>query len=145
MEFITEDYGRGTAWIGDKQLICFGCKSLDHLTGLCPFTSLSGWLGPAPQSVTTDEHNMVERDRGCPRKSGKRGITLPIVTHNLFTKTFHVTSTVHGFGLKDGHLTQKTPSRGHTVHSACAIKAMSSTLLSALITYFLPFKSDCVT
>ncbi|KAI6115093.1 hypothetical protein EDD16DRAFT_1708926 [Pisolithus croceorrhizus] len=70
-EFITEDYGRGTAQIGDKQLICFGHKSLDHLTGLCPFTSLSGWLGPAPQSVTTDERNMVERDCGCPRKSGQ--------------------------------------------------------------------------
>ncbi|KAI6154497.1 hypothetical protein EDD17DRAFT_1764752 [Pisolithus thermaeus] len=73
-EFIMEDYGRGTAQIGDKQLICFGCKSLDHPTGLCPFTSLSGWLGPAPQSATTDERNMVERDRGCPRKSGQQGI-----------------------------------------------------------------------
>ncbi|KAI6029995.1 hypothetical protein EDC04DRAFT_2605605 [Pisolithus marmoratus] len=49
MEFIMEDYGRGTACIGDKQLIYFSCKSLDHLTGLCPFTSLSGWFGPASQ------------------------------------------------------------------------------------------------
>ncbi|KAI5991387.1 hypothetical protein EDD15DRAFT_2197387 [Pisolithus albus] len=73
-EFIMEDYGRGTAHIGDKQLICLCCKSLDHPTGLCPFTSLSGWLGPASQSVTTDERNMVERDRECPRKSGQRGV-----------------------------------------------------------------------
>ncbi|KAI5996423.1 hypothetical protein EDD15DRAFT_2164134 [Pisolithus albus] len=73
-EFITEDYGRGTARIGDKQLICFGCKSLDHPTGLCPFTSLSGWFGPASQSVTTDERSVVERDRGYPGKSGQRGV-----------------------------------------------------------------------
>ncbi|KAI6008449.1 hypothetical protein EDC04DRAFT_2610992 [Pisolithus marmoratus] len=71
-EFVTEDYGRGTACIGDKQLICFGCKSLDHPTGLCPFTGLSGWFGPTPWSVATDERNMVERDRGSSSKSGQR-------------------------------------------------------------------------
>ncbi|KAI6120440.1 hypothetical protein EDD16DRAFT_1518798 [Pisolithus croceorrhizus] len=61
MEFITEDYGRGTAQIRDKQLICFSCKLLDHLTGLCPFTSLSGWLGPAPQE-TVDVQGSLDNE-----------------------------------------------------------------------------------
>jgi len=54
-EFISEDYGRGTACTGDKQFVCFGCKSLNHPAGLCPFTELPGWFGPTAKSADPNE------------------------------------------------------------------------------------------
>lgn len=67
-EFISGDYGRGTARTGEKQFICFGCKSLDHPTGLCPFTDLPGWFGPTTKAMEAEERDLVERDRNSPRK-----------------------------------------------------------------------------
>ena len=71
-EFISEDYGRGTVCTGDKQFTCFGCKSLDHPAGLCPFTELPGWFSPTARSAESDERNMVERDHGSPSKQGQK-------------------------------------------------------------------------
>jgi len=71
-EFISEDYGRGTACTGDKQFVCFGCKSLNHPAGLCPFTELPGWFGPTAKSADPDERDMVERDHGSPNKHGQQ-------------------------------------------------------------------------
>ncbi|KAI5985831.1 hypothetical protein EDD15DRAFT_2139599, partial [Pisolithus albus] len=51
--FSSEDYGMGVAFIGEKQFKCLGCKSLDHPTGLCPFPTIPGWLGPKPQLIDT--------------------------------------------------------------------------------------------
>ncbi|KAL4062263.1 hypothetical protein J3A83DRAFT_4383155 [Scleroderma citrinum] len=67
-EFISEDYGRGTACTGEKQFSCFGCKSLDHPAGLCPFTELPGWFGPTTKSAESNECDMIERDHGSPNR-----------------------------------------------------------------------------
>lgn len=83
--FRSEDYGMGAVRVGDKQFKCLGCKSLDHPTGLCPFPSLPGWMGPKPQitdsimpqsgssSKIPKNRHPVRGGRGTPRGRGSRG------------------------------------------------------------------------
>ncbi|KAF9234530.1 hypothetical protein BU15DRAFT_22859, partial [Melanogaster broomeanus] len=46
LRFHSEDYGVGTARVETRQYVCVNCKSLDHPSGLCPFSRIYGWFGP---------------------------------------------------------------------------------------------------
>ncbi|KAL4064829.1 hypothetical protein V8B97DRAFT_1919957 [Scleroderma yunnanense] len=63
-EFISENYGRGTAHTGEKQFSCF--------RWLCPFTELPGWFGPTTKSAESNEHDMIERDYGSPNRHAQQ-------------------------------------------------------------------------
>jgi hypothetical protein len=61
LTFPTEDHGVGTMHnVTDRgmdwQFLCLGCKSADHPTGLCPFPSLPGWIGPTHASEDQSHH-----------------------------------------------------------------------------------------
>jgi hypothetical protein len=76
--FPTEDHGVGTMCNvtdrgTDQQFLCLGCKSADHPTGLCPFPSLPGWIGPAHTSEDQSHHANDDTPAPPPPRGQGRG------------------------------------------------------------------------
>ncbi|KAI6147865.1 hypothetical protein BKA82DRAFT_139956 [Pisolithus tinctorius] len=85
LHFHSEDHSMGVVHLSKKQFRCMGCKSLDHLTSLCPFPTIPGWLGPKPQLAASlpsqltstpkpaRGYNSIRGGRGTPRGRSSRG------------------------------------------------------------------------
>ncbi|KAI6137614.1 hypothetical protein BKA82DRAFT_942408 [Pisolithus tinctorius] len=73
LRFRSEDHGMGVVRLGEKQFRCVGCKSLDHPTGLCPFPSIPGWLGPKPQLTDSIPNQIAPTPRPIRGRNATRG------------------------------------------------------------------------
>lgn len=79
ISFESLHHGTGVPKVED-QLLCVGCKSYDHPTGLCPFPRIVGWFGPPAKSASDEDRtiqNFDERLQAHPRRpqngNGGRG------------------------------------------------------------------------
>jgi hypothetical protein len=57
LKFVTALNGAGTA---EPPTSCYGCKSIDHTTGLCPFPSTPRWVPPPLRTVNETPTSLTQ-------------------------------------------------------------------------------------
>jgi hypothetical protein len=71
LSYQSNTFGTGTV---DPFRDCTYCHSVDHSRGLCPFTRMANWLGPAPDPLLRYlNHNPVAHPEFGPPPPGYRG------------------------------------------------------------------------